>query len=43
MREAPAIYVIKELANRGATIKAYDPKAVNEAKENWELEEKSNA
>jgi UDPglucose 6-dehydrogenase len=32
MREAPAIYVIKELVSRGANIKAYDPKAVNEAK-----------
>ena len=32
MREAPAIYVIKELVNRGAQVKAYDPKAVNEAK-----------
>ena len=33
MREAPSIYVIKELVKRGAKIKAYDPKAVNEAKE----------
>ncbi len=33
MREASAIYVIKELVSRGAKIKAYDPKAVNEAKE----------
>tara|TARA_B100000214_G_C23973964_1_gene631760 strand:- start:4392 stop:5726 length:1335 start_codon:yes stop_codon:yes gene_type:complete len=33
MREAPAIYVIKELVKRGAKIKAYDPKAINEAKE----------
>jgi UDPglucose 6-dehydrogenase len=33
MREAPSIYVIKELVKRGAQIKAYDPKAVNEAKE----------
>ena len=33
MREAPSIYVIRELAKRGATIKAYDPKAINEAKE----------
>ena len=31
MREAPAIYIIKELVKRGATIKAYDPKAVEEA------------
>ena len=33
MREAPAIYVVKELIKRGASIKAYDPKAVEEAKE----------
>ena len=33
MREAPAIYVIKELVGRGAQIKAYDPKAIDEAKE----------
>ena len=32
MREAPAIYIIKELVKRGATIQAYDPKAVHEAK-----------
>jgi UDPglucose 6-dehydrogenase len=35
MREAPAIYVIKELVNRGAKIKAYDPKAMNEAKDHY--------
>jgi UDPglucose 6-dehydrogenase len=33
MREAPSIYVINELVKRGAKIKAYDPKAVNEAKD----------
>ena len=33
MREAPAIYIIKELVSRGAKIKAYDPKAIEEAKE----------
>jgi UDPglucose 6-dehydrogenase len=33
MREAPAIYVIKELVKLGAHVKAYDPKAINEAKE----------
>ena len=33
MREAPSIYVIKELVSRGAKIKAYDPKAIDEAKE----------
>tara|TARA_B100001287_G_scaffold174368_1_gene146955 strand:- start:20431 stop:21753 length:1323 start_codon:yes stop_codon:yes gene_type:complete len=35
MREAPAIYIIKELIKRGAKIKAYDPKAVNEAKQHY--------
>lgn len=35
MREAPAIYVIKELVKKGAKIKAYDPKAVHEAKEHY--------
>ncbi|MDA9228129.1 UDP-glucose/GDP-mannose dehydrogenase family protein [Flavobacteriales bacterium] len=35
MREAPAIYVIKELVRRGSQIKAYDPKAINEAKEHY--------
>ena len=33
MREAPAIYIVKELVKRGAKIKAYDPKAISEAKE----------
>ncbi|MGY6648839.1 UDP-glucose dehydrogenase family protein [Wenyingzhuangia sp. IMCC45574] len=33
MREAPAIYVIKELVKRGAVVKAYDPKAMHEAQE----------
>ena len=32
MREAPAIYVIKELVKRGAKVIAYDPKAMEEAK-----------
>ena len=31
MREAPAIYIIKDLVRRGARIKAYDPKAMHEA------------
>jgi UDPglucose 6-dehydrogenase len=31
MREAPAIYTIQELVKRGAHIKAYDPKAMDEA------------
>jgi UDPglucose 6-dehydrogenase len=33
--KAPAIYVIKELVSRGAKIKAYDPKAIYEAKEHY--------
>jgi UDPglucose 6-dehydrogenase len=32
MREAPSIYIIKELVSRGAKIKAYDPKATDEAR-----------
>ena len=32
MREAPSIYLIQELAERGAKIKAYDPKATDEAR-----------
>ncbi len=31
MREAPAIYVVRELIKRGAKIQAYDPKAMKEA------------
>ncbi len=31
MREAPAIYIVKELVSRGAKIQAYDPKAMHEA------------
>ncbi|MDA8595122.1 UDP-glucose/GDP-mannose dehydrogenase family protein [Flavobacteriaceae bacterium] len=31
MREAPAIYVVKELVKRGAKVQAYDPKAMHEA------------
>ena len=33
MREAPSIYIIKELLKRGGNIKAYDPKAIQEAKD----------
>jgi UDPglucose 6-dehydrogenase len=33
MREAPSIYVVKELISRGAKVQAYDPKAMEEAKE----------
>ncbi|NLP59240.1 UDP-glucose/GDP-mannose dehydrogenase family protein [Lutibacter sp. B1] len=33
MREAPAIYIIKELVKRGAKIQAFDPKAMEEAQE----------
>ncbi|SNR66736.1 UDPglucose 6-dehydrogenase [Maribacter sedimenticola] len=32
MREAPSIYIIKELLKRGAKIQAYDPKAMDKAK-----------
>jgi UDPglucose 6-dehydrogenase len=32
MREAPSIYVVKELVKRGANIIAYDPKAMVEAR-----------
>ena len=35
MREAPAIYIIKELVSRGAKIIAFDPKAIGEAKEHY--------
>jgi UDPglucose 6-dehydrogenase len=35
MREAPSIYLIKELVKRGAIIKAYDPKSIDEAKEHY--------
>jgi UDPglucose 6-dehydrogenase len=33
MREAPAIYIVKELVKRGAKVQAYDPKAIEEAQE----------
>jgi len=33
MREATSIIVINELTKRGAKVKAYDPKAIHEAKE----------
>ena len=35
MREAPSIHTIKELVKRGAKIKAYDPKAIDQAKEHF--------
>lgn len=35
MREAPSIYVVKELISLGATINAYDPKATFEAKTHY--------
>jgi len=41
MREASSITVINELTKRGAKIKAYDPKARNEA-ENFYLKDNSN-
>ena len=41
MREAPSITIIKELLDAGATINAYDPKAMDIAKEfyfkNWDV------
>ena len=33
MREAPAIYIVKELVKRGAKVQAFDPKAMEEAQE----------
>ena len=33
MREAPSIYLVNELVKRGAKIKAYDPKAMEQAKQ----------
>ncbi|PQJ77746.1 UDP-glucose dehydrogenase family protein [Polaribacter porphyrae] len=33
VREAPSIYVIKELLEKGASVKVYDPKAIDKAKE----------
>jgi len=33
MREAPAIYIIKDLVKRGAHVQAYDPKAMDEAQQ----------
>ncbi len=35
MREAPSITIIKALADRGAKVQAYDPKAMEEAKSFW--------
>ena len=35
MREAPSIYTIKKLVEYGAKIKAYDPKAIEEAKNHY--------
>lgn len=32
MRKAPSIYIIEELLKRGAEVKAYDPKSIEEAK-----------
>ena len=40
MREAPSIYVVKELVKRGAKVKAYDPKAIEEAKAFYLKDEK---
>ena len=41
MRESPAIYIIKELIAKGATVQAYDPKAMHEAK-NFYLKDQKN-
>ncbi|HCB47396.1 MAG TPA: UDP-glucose 6-dehydrogenase, partial [Algoriphagus sp.] len=35
MRESPAAVIIDELRAAGATVKAYDPKAMEEAKEHY--------
>ena len=35
MRDAASITVVNELTKRGATIRAYDPKAIHEAKSNY--------
>ena len=35
MRESPAVNIIQSLTSSGAKVKAYDPKAVNEAKEHY--------
>ena len=41
MREAPSLYTIKELIKRGASIKAYDPKAMEES-ENFYFKNENN-
>ena len=35
IREAPSIYLIKELLSRGAKVKVYDPKALDNAKQEF--------
>lgn len=35
MRKSPSIYIIRELLKKGAKIKAYDPKAIKNAKEKY--------
>lgn len=35
MREAPSLSIVKKLLNAGATVKAYDPIAINEAKHHF--------
>jgi UDPglucose 6-dehydrogenase len=37
VREAPSLFLIKELINRGASIKVYDPEAMNNAKDYLKL------
>ena len=41
MRDAPSLVVIKELIKRGASVVAYDPKATNEAREHYFINEES--
>lgn len=40
MRQAPALVIVDELTKRGARIKAYDPKAMSEAKKIFQGNEK---
>ena len=35
MRESASIYIVKQLINKGASVKVYDPKAMDNAKNNY--------